>query len=123
MELQLIMQYIGVFITAIISAAGGAAFAWAKATTSHYQEQRERSIQHDKAVDTALVIMLRRQLVDEHDKLIDGGGWADHTRRQRWKDAYDAYETLCELSGTPNGIMNDYWDDIRELPTNPPREV
>ena len=109
--------YVGIFVTAVISAAGGAAFAWAKTATSAYKEARERAIQHDKAVDTAMVIMLRSQLVEEHDKLM-AGGWADHTRRQRWKEAYNAYETLCELSGTPNGVMTDYLDDIRELPTS-----
>ena len=115
MEAQ-IFNYVCIFLSAIASAAGGAAFAWAKATTAAYKMQRERSINHEQAVDKALVIMLRRQLVDEHDKLMTNG-WADHTRRARWKEAYDVYETLCKQSGTPNGVMDDYWDDIHELPT------
>lgn len=115
MELQ-ILNYVCIFLSAIVSAAGGAAFAWARATTVAYKRQRERSLNHEQAVDKALVIMLRRQLVDEHDKLINAG-WADHTRRARWKEAYDVYEMLCDQSGTPNGVMDDYWDDIHELPT------
>lgn len=106
--MEQIITYIGIFLTAIISAAGSAAFVWAKSMAN-------RAVEHDKAVDAALVIILRKQLIEDHDDLMSDG-WAGHTRRQRWKEAYEAYEMLCRISGTPNGVMDDYLADIRELP-------
>lgn len=110
------MEWVGVFVTAIVSAAGGAAFAWARSMAAQLKKANERDKEHSQMVDRALVVLLRQQLIDEHDKLINDG-YAGFTKRSAWQQAYEIYESLCEASGTRNGVMDDYMSDIQELPT------
>lgn len=77
------------------------------------RRERERL---DALRDKALLLLMRQKLVSEHDRLVTRG-WADYTSRAAWESSYEAYEMLCTATETPNGVMDDYAQDIADLPT------
>ncbi len=109
-------NYLGVFLTAVISAAGGAAFAWAKATAQQIKEDKERDDEHDQLVDASLVVLLRQLLLDEFKRLVYQGG-ASHAEKLQYQQTHDTYERLCERCSAHNGVMDDYAEQVKELPT------
>lgn len=80
------------------------------------REKRKERERADKLRDTALLLIMRQKLVSEHDRLMQRG-WADYTSRVAWESSYEAYEMLCTETNTPNGVMDDYAQDISDLPT------
>jgi len=74
---------------------------------------------HDKLSDSSNVFEMRLYLVDEHDRLV-AKGWASYDDRAQWHAADDIYEQLVTSSGQTNGVMQDYAEDIDQLPTSPP---
>lgn len=80
------------------------------------KEKRKERERTDRLRDTALLLIMRQKLVSEHDRLMQRG-WADYTSRVAWESSYEAYEMLCSETDTPNGVMDDYAQDISDLPT------
>lgn len=80
------------------------------------REKRRERERADKLRDTALLLIMRQKLVSEHDRLMLRG-WADYTSRVAWESSYEAYEMLCTATNTPNGVMDDYAQDISDLPS------
>lgn len=79
----------------------------------HDQECKEHN--HDILVDEALKMLLRQQLVSEHDRLVKFGN-ADDGQRVTWQSAYDSYLALCKVTGDHNGVIGHYYQDIVDLP-------
>lgn len=73
---------------------------------------------HDKLSDSSNVFEMRNYLVGEHDRLV-AKGWASYDERAQWHAADDIYEQLVASSGQTNGVMQDYAEDIDQLPTSP----
>lgn len=109
--------YVDLFIAAFVSATGGAAFAYIKSITKQLKEEQERTRRHSRLTDKTLCLLLRGQLSDEAQKLLDDG-WAGINRRTSWQQTYAMYEELCAMSGTRNCVMKDIASKISELPSS-----
>lgn len=111
--------YLSIFIAAIISTAGGAAFAYARAVTKQLREEKKLSQRHKEITDRALCLLLRGQLIDDAERLLSDG-WAGIAKRTNWEQTYLMYEELCTMSGTKNHVIQDVADCIANLPTSKP---
>lgn len=111
------ISHVDLFIAAFVSAAGGAAFAYIKSITKQLKEEQERTRRHSKLTDRTLCLLLRGQLSDEAQKLLDDG-WVGINRRTSWQQTYVMYEELCEMSGTKNCVMNGIASKLSELPSS-----
>lgn len=111
--------YLSTFIAAIISAAGGAAFAYARAVTKQLKEEKKLSQRHKEITNRALCLLLRGQLIDDAERLLSDG-WAGITKRTSWEQTYQMYEELCAISGTKNHAIQDIADSIASLPASKP---
>ena len=109
--------HVDLFIAAFVSAAGGAAFAYIKSITKQLKEEQERTRRHSKLTDRTLCLLLRGQLSDEAQKLLDDG-WVGINRRTSWQQTYAMYEELCVMSGTKNCVMKDIASKLSELPSS-----
>lgn len=109
--------HVDLFIAAFVSAAGGAAFAYIKSITKQLKEEQERTRRHSRLTDKTLCLLLRGQLSDEAQRLLDDG-WAGINRRTSWQQTYVMYEELCAMSGTSNCVMKDIASKISELPSS-----
>ena len=114
-----VIGYLSTFIAAIISAAGGAAFAYAYALTKQLREEKKLSQRHKDITDRALCLLLRGQLIDDAERLISDG-WAGITKRTNWEQMYQMYEELCTISGTKNHVIEGVANSIASLPTSKP---
>lgn len=112
-----VIGYLSTFIAAIISTAGGAAFAYACAVTKQLREEKKLSQRHKEITDRALCLLLRGQLIDDAERLLSDG-WAGITKRTNWEQVYQMYEELCTISGTKNHVIEDLADSIASLPTS-----
>ena len=114
-----VIDYLSTFIAAILSAAGGAAFAYACTVTKQLREEKKLSQCHKNITDRALCLLLRGQLIDDAERLLSDG-WAGITKRTSWEQTYQMYEELCTISGTKNHVIQDIANNIANLPTNNP---
>lgn len=109
--------YLGTFVTAILSAAGGAAFGYALTAAKQLKEEKKLVQCHRSITDKALCLLLRGQLIDDAERLLSDG-WAGITKRTSWEQAYQMYEELCTMSGTKNHVVDDIASSIANLPTS-----
>lgn len=114
-----VIGYLSTFITAILSAAGGAAFAYSCTATKQLREEKKLSKCHKDVTDRALCLLLRGQLIDDAERLLSDG-WAGITKRTSWEQTYQMYEELCTMSGTKNHVIDEIANDISNLPTSKP---
>jgi hypothetical protein len=82
-------------------------------------EAKSARTRHERLSDAANVFEMRDHLLLDHDRLV-AKGWASYDERLQWHAADDIYEQLVASSGQTNGVMQDYAEDIDELPTAPP---
>ena len=111
--------YLSTFVTAILSAAGGAAFGYALTATKQLKEEKKLVQCHRSITDKALCLLLRGQLIDDAERLLSDG-WAGITKRTSWEQTYQMYEELCTMSGTKNHVIDDIASSIANLPTSKP---
>lgn len=111
--------YLSTFVTAILSAAGGAAFGYALTAAKQLKEEKKLFQCHRSITDKALCLLLRGQLIDDADRLLSDG-WAGITKRTSWEQTYQMYEELCTMSGTKNHVIQDIANSISNLPTSKP---
>ena len=79
---------------------------------------RERKTEgHDALVDSALKDILRQKLVSEHDRLMDIGS-ANDSQRSSWQASYETYESLCDVTGDSNGVIDVYRENVMSLPSD-----
>ena len=116
---QTVIGYLSTFITSILSAAGGAAFAYALTATKQLKEEKKLVKCHKDITDKALCLLLRGQLIDDAERLLSDG-WAGITKRTSWEQTYQMYEELCTMSGTKNHVIDDIANSIANLPTSKP---
>ena len=84
-------------------------------TLASIQTELKSRAEVDQLHDAAEVFNMRRHLISDHKRLTERG-WASYRQRRDFHDAYDLYEALCERSGTHNGVLEGYLDDIDNLP-------
>lgn len=82
-------------------------------------EAKAARARHERLSDSANVFEMRDHLLADHDRLV-AKGWAGYDDRAQWHAADDIYEQLVASSGQTNGVMQDYAEDIDQLPTSPP---
>lgn len=111
--------YLSTFVTAILSAAGGAAFGYALTATKQLKEEKKLVKCRKDITDKALCLLLRGQLIDDAERLLSDG-WAGITKRTSWEQTYQMYEELCTMSGTKNHVVDDIANSIANLPTSKP---
>ena len=116
---QTAIGYLSTFVTAILSAAGGAAFGYALTATKQLKEEKKLVQCHRSITDKALCLLLRGQLIDDAERLLSDG-WAGITKRTSWEQTYQMYEELCTMSGTKNHVIDDIASSIANLPTSKP---
>lgn len=114
-----VIGYLSTFITAILSAAGGAAFGYALTVAKQLREEKKLSQCHKDIADRALCLLLRGQLINDAEKLLSDG-WAGITKRTSWEQTYQMYEELCTMSGTKNHVIQDIANSIANLPASKP---
>lgn len=103
------MTFVSTFITAAISAAVGAGIS---AFIVYYKNTRKKN----KAMHDGLRSLLRADLIRMHEKYTERGYCPIYAKTAA-KDDYNAYH---ELGG--NGVITGLYNDLLELPENPPNK-
>jgi hypothetical protein len=77
-------------------------------------EHKERADEITKLAKNSVYIS-RIYLIIMHDKYIKEGS-ISYDDEKSYSDAYNSYQVVTALSGETNGIMEEYVNDIKNLP-------
>lgn len=77
-------------------------------------DERAERIDHEKNFATSEVFNSRIYLILIHTKLMDKGT-ATYSELKDYQDAYHNYESLINMSGIDNGVMEKYYNDVLSL--------
>lgn len=105
-------------LTYAIIAVGALLIQWIIRAHRSQKSKENLDKENNAFVLSMIWSIMRRSLVNDHDKYCYEYGDINDTQRTVWMSDYESYEILCEKLHKTNGVMDSYRDDILDLPNH-----